>query len=728
MPSSANDPRDEREAESVPERVPTKTPGLLFALPKKEALTKRLTDVLDAIKATAIFDDSKPRDRFLVAFRSLVDLVMRTADRGRVFTDHLQLDNDIADLTPALLELGNEFDAQTIFERARQARQLAWSVNFRSANATEFRAARQAWLLSCFWNSALIELWATNRPNAILDFIGYLVSTQAEIRYNDAQLLLLLRVSFSITRIGADEDLIPEQFLDSESDLLGGWLRYTIGLIFVRTGPGRVAPSRVTFDSRVPQDDGMRHAAILMSLWKSQNERAAAAVLLLEMGAWLQSRAARLVRLALQDDPNAIEVWTARIDQLALATRRVRVVRPNPWEPGCAKPLTVQHEAIALLAADVREHNYEALDGDLTLQGQYFHRRRVPTFVCSADFGPLGLFKLDAADRVDREKQSFDRFAQRLHPRFRASRCDTSIAVVTEPDDGRQFVKGLLTSYVFTEDETPRSLNDWLREHAPTTVGHVLTTLFMSALQPWYRNAVPGVVDLLDEFPIFQLDAISKLTNDLSRFHDISVSSTDGTEVTAGAKSVDWLLRLRAATTKKDNFGAYESFASDIQACRSYRSVVHGDLHLDNILVIGRTGSEYPCVIDFEATHEGYILKDFGRFVAASITRLFNWNEAETAWLLENAKRMALGQTTSSDPSDVSENTAKLAIGIAAIRQGIVAAWRSGTSPSDIEWCVTMAASLLPYARYPDTPRTNALLALKLSDQFVEQLSLPAGA
>jgi len=38
---------------------------------------------------------------------------------------------------------------------------------------------------------------------------------------------------------------------------------------------------------------------------------------------------------------------------MAARSKRVRVVRPNPWAPGTGKPVTVEREAIAVLAADV---------------------------------------------------------------------------------------------------------------------------------------------------------------------------------------------------------------------------------------------------------------------------------------------------------------------------------------------------------------------------------------
>lgn len=695
---------------------------LLFLRPNQVPLSARLSSILEEMRRPSAVIEQPPGNALgLTKFKEVLGAALAVADRGRVFTEFKHLDDDLAGLCSELETLNTACSAYEMFEWARQSRQLAKSIDFRSATPEDFRAARRTWLLACFWNSALISFWTTNRPNAILDFIGYLICIQAQFRYSDAHLLLLLRVSFGITRIATDENLIPLQFLRNGSDDIPDWVKYTVGVILVRAGPGRVLPSRVTYDPRLGTDGGFQHAPILLSQWVSPSDRAAAAVLLLEMGGWSAERACRLISQALPDQPPAVENWSLLVTSLAKSMDRVRVVRPNPWEPGSQKLLTVQREAIALLAADVRDRHYHALGGDLTLLGHHFHRRRVPTFVCKADFGPLGLFKLDALDRIEREQANFDRYAQRLHPRYRASRCDSSLSVVTEPDDNKQFIKGLLTSYVFTEDETPSSLNDWLKAAEEAEVKTVLDTLFLSALQPWYRHAVSGTVDILSEFPIFSESALERFFVDLASHHGINLRDQGDSGAHPGHRATKWVAAVLAAVRGQSSFGAIEVLASELQVTRTYRSVVHGDLHLDNILVIGRSGGEYPCLIDFEATHDGYILKDLGRFSSAALTRLFEWNASERVWLQNHGAALLLGGEASSSLPD-STNLRKLLLALQAATAGVLLAWRAGSRPTLGEWAVTLIASLLPYARYPDTPRENSVLALALADQLVIHL------
>jgi len=164
-------------------------------------------------------------------------------------------------------------------------------------------------------------------------------------------------------------------------------------------------------------------------------ERAAASTILLEIGAWEPADLSGCSEQVLSSSTAEFEVWSRQVEGMAARSKRVRVVRPNPWAPGTGKPVTVEREAIAVLAADVVDQHYQVLGGDISLRGHDFRERRVPTFVCSAEFGPLGLFKLDLADRIVREVANFAKYAQRLHPRYRASRCDHLRRLFTEPDD-----------------------------------------------------------------------------------------------------------------------------------------------------------------------------------------------------------------------------------------------------------------------------------------------------
>jgi hypothetical protein len=699
------------EPDGVTPSPPARRP--LFTAPPLRTLRERYEELLRHFPAGE-GDDNDAYKAAVAAFRDALTLIVKVGDEGRTFTEFAVLDSDLSELEPHILKLEQTDNPNTLQERSRQSRALAEAIDFGVATADDYRCSRAGWLLSAFWNSQLARYWPASRPNAAYDFLGYLSTLQAELRYSDAQFLLLLRVSFSICRIATHDGLMPYQFLSTFADRLPRWIQHAVGTVLATAGPGRVVPSRVGFDRRLVDLDRADYARTLLRLWRSDSDRAAAATMLLELGAWDAVRASRLIAQIFAPEETERELWDDLVTTMATRSSRVRVFRPNPWRPGTAKAITVERQAVATLAADVVERHYQVLEGDISLKGSDFSERRVPTYVCSVEFGPLGLFKLDGADRILREVEHFARFGQRLHPRYRASRCDQSKAVITEPDDAMQFVQGALTSYVFTEDETPRTFNTWFQKVSPQMSAALCAELFESALRPWYGHAASTTIDVFAEFPMFDEAAINRLINDCRKFHSI-VLSGEGADEYKG-RAVHWISSLLSYLAGEENSDASISkVGSELQTLRSYRSVCHGDLHLDNVLVVGRTGAEYPCVIDFEATQDGYILKDFGRFVAASFCRTFDWTAEERVFLMNGMAEMLLDWTIQETSTPPTEHTQALLGIVLAARRGILRAWQAGSYPTRIELAAALVGSFLPFARYPDTRRTNAELCLDLS-------------
>jgi hypothetical protein len=242
--------------------------------------------------------------------------------------------------------------------------------------------------------------------------------------------------------------------------------------------------------------------------------------------------------------------------------------------------------------------------------------------------------------------------------------------------------------------------------------------LFERALRPWYAHAVSATIDVFAEFPMFDRRAIARLERECREFHAIEI----GEDSTEGA-AVRWIKGLLDYLDgNAENEDGLAEIASELQVLRSYRSVCHGDLHLDNVLVIGKPGAEYPCVIDFEATHEGYVLKDFGRFVASVITRTYEWSSADRVELMRVLPYLLLRWDAVPTVDERHTGIQRICTAILAARNGIRLAWRAGSSPSTLELVAALVASLLPYARYPDTPATNASLALTLSAELVRSL------
>jgi hypothetical protein len=366
-----------------------------------------------------------------------------------------------------------------------------------------------------------------------------------------------------------------------------------------------------------------------------------------------------------------------------------------------------------VLASDVIHRTFPSIEGSISLNGTSFSRRRVPTFVCSAEFGPLGLFKADARDRIAREADNFVQYAQRLHPRYRASRSDKSIATISEPDDRIEFVAGLLTSYVFTEREAPRSFNDWFKEAALEDALALTNELFVEALRPWYDHATLGTVDILTEYDLFTRAGIDRLVLGLNVREDL----------TASRDSIAWLDRIVSWVDgeAQDHDDTVARIAARLQLCDTLRAVTHGDLHLDNILVLGKSGAEYPCLIDFETTGHAHLLRDSSRFVGALLFRTHEWTVDEVAMLRTGfPAALTSGDRTMADGE--TPRVTKVLSAVTAVWHSYITHWRRGAEPSALELAASLVCSFLPFARYPDTSATAANLALTMSADLIASL------
>lgn len=661
----------------------------------------------------------------VTAFEKRLRRVLAVGEHGRKFGGFASLESDLADITADLARLDVPTHPHERLERAQICRNLA-PVEFRMADGALYRTSRQCWLISAFWNSTLTDIWATNEEQFVYDILGYLTVLQAENRYatHIEGVLLLLRVSHLICRIASSDELLPSNFYE-KSGRIENWVRYAVGTVLAISGPGRVPPSRVRHDPRFVDERGEERSReefgqILLPQWHSQNDSEAASAVILELAGWKLSGAVRLLRTTLKGIAAESELWTRIVGEVLNRAARVKVLKPNPWaEVVQGKLITADTYALSILASDVIHRTFPSLESDISLNGTSFRARRVPTFVCSADFGPLGLFKADAKERVAREAENFMRFAQRLHPRYRASRCDKSIAAISEPDDRIEFVSGLLTSYVFTAREAPRSLNRWYQDTAPAAVMSLIDELFNDAVKPWYQHAMLGVVDITAEYPICARNGLLRLTEGLASRNDL-VSAKPSV---AAIKWLDAIMSWAEGNTSHTG-QQIEQQAADLQLCETLRAVTHGDLHLDNIMVLGKPGAEYPCLIDFETTGEAHLLRDFGRFSAAILFRTNDWTPSQAEEI-----RKAFSQGTQGKPDALlnrqpheSAPVVKALDVINAVWRSYLQYWRAGAQPSDLEIVATLVCSYLPFARFPDTTAVAAALAMNIAGDLTKTI------
>jgi hypothetical protein len=687
-------------------------------------LARRLSDNLLRWRQVEGEERTNPQ---VVKFEARLRRLLDTGEEGRRFGDLALIEEEMSVIRTELNLLEIPTRPQDLLERAQLCRNLA-AIDFRSADAALYRGSRRSWLVAAFWNSCLAELWATNEEQFVYDVLGYLTAIQAEHRYaiHDEYVLLLLRVSHLICRIASCDLYVPMNFYENFGSIKP-WIRYTVGTVLAISGPGRVPPSRLNNDPRFVDDNGQERdrdefGEILLSQWRAPDEREAACAILLELAGWELIGAGRLLRTILRDlgseDEYGYEIWWTALNAVTRRARRVKVLRPNPWaSASVGKLVTADTHALAVLASDVIHRTFPSLDSNISLNGTSFRQRRVPTFVCSADFGPLGLFKADARERIAREADNFVSYAQRLHPRYRASRCDKSIATISEPDDRIEFVGGLLTSYVFTEREAPRSLNNWFQSDRREVVLELIHELFHEALKPWYQHATLGVFDILSQYELFTQAGLERLTNELAT--RAALGTDDVPAICWLRDIVNWVTGVLETTDP-----AIEDQAARLQLCETVRAITHGDLHLDNVMVLGKDGAEYPCLIDFETTGDAHLLRDFGRFIGAVLFRTYDWSGQDADQIRRSISAGAVrdGSAFAHREDDEADEVAKALDVVNEAWSSYVQYWRGGSRPEALELVAALVCSFLPFARYSDTKDRCARLAVDVSNDLVTSL------
>jgi hypothetical protein len=459
----------------VDARTPSEDSGIGHAAkddrrPTEDSLAddtrQKWAEMLARWRATA---DSGPAiGQTVIELTQFADALIRRVPSA---VEHLAplLREDFESVHEELEGIGRPANPTAILDRAAEARGLTMG----RGNPVDEATLRKRWLTVATWNFSLWRDsgWGTNRPQVIIDLTGYVQAFQFHRRYRDDSRELLIAATELATNFLIDVDHLPSLVYE-RVPFLSEWIKHSVGTFLLLSGPEPIAPSLSRYDSRVGRHDRLRWAEVLLGLWRvDQTKRLSACLGLLGLSGWNGLRLRRLLELVFRSSAtpvvDGIDFWADAAGRLLESTRWVRIAA-NPWAPRDAIQATslstdeeaaqvsIPNTVLKAVAAEITSSETPS-----TIQGALFRGRRVPTYLCVNDFGPFGILKVDIEDRVHREKRNFDAFAKRLHPRHRASECIEGQSLISDHSTSFRH-KAILTSYVFTEEDEPRTLAEWL--------------------------------------------------------------------------------------------------------------------------------------------------------------------------------------------------------------------------------------------------------------------------
>jgi hypothetical protein len=681
---------------------------------------------------------------------------------------------------------------RSIWLRAVNARRCCLSDQTNDADLvdpSEKAEVRIRWLASGTWNFALQQVWKTNLHQVVTDVLGYLSALQIQTRYNPDEREMLLAATELIPLLTLnlrDTELQKVQFVHQ-------WLRHSVGTHLLVGGPEPAMPEDSKFDRRVQDPNAPnRHlgrenwAVHLLTEWateKERDKRTSVALALLILSGWNTERVDRMLTILFHNPyaagPTAAqtqrvkEVWQAEVSKMLATSRAVHVVK-NPWlvASSVSNSLSTSERDASVQLPD---RVLKAVTGELfddqpstVLNGAPFRDSRVPTFLCHNEDGAFGVLKIDAVDRVRREKHNWDEYAKKLHGSYRASECLVGTTVVTNSSSGEGY-QGIRTSYVFRRRDVPKTLTGWLRERKVEDPGPVLEELFVEALRPWLSNARRRVGDLRTEYPVLRPSSFERTIfgpardsgTELASFRLPEVAETfgvpdgldwrhptlapllEGSALGAGAlaEAFDYAprtnplwLAAQVGEVPGDD-GETPALVDSLLhhpdhglTTTSYLSCTsHGDLHGDNVLISGDDPTRPQLhIIDFETTHIGHVCKDFARLESALWSRVFTWQPEQLkglrTWFVEALAGPSLWDPQV--PEDVDPEVRSTLLAVRKLRTILKKCEQPLWPMHDSEYQWALFASLLPFARYPDSDAPdNRFLAFLFAADVAEALT-----
>ncbi|MFD0371512.1 phosphotransferase [Streptomyces sp. NPDC059071] len=650
---------------------------------------------------------------------------------------------------------------------------------------------RLRWLVSAVTNHLMWNVedgLLTNRPHVLHDLMRYLGSIiSSDMRFQDSARDLILDCVEIQVRVTTE---IPSVFLDKYFRLRPYTLA-SVGTYLMLAGPNPPLPQDSDHDPRVwHRVDGtpvraqrMDWPEILLRQWRDDEHRKGACFALASAAGWNETRAQWLLhtlfaRSTHPDRDTDRDLWLRDVSELMTSAGKVRVAT-NPW--GYEKSGTDRGSAITsddagrlrvpstVLQAAVAQG---LSPGEvITVHGNLFAGRRMPTYLLTNRYGPLSVLKIDQRDKVLREVHNFRRFAKRLHQNNRPSECE-SHAMEMYLGDNSEPLRAIETAYAFEEGESPSTLSDWIRTADPKDATAIVEKLLLTTMKPWIAHSRRDRIDLRAEYPVFRpAPALNKQSParwaaiELNAIISKRVHEELQTTFTADDPALGpWAGSAPGLTAALERFpagvepvnpfwfaaelaeigsGAFsdilDSFDIGLLDFDTTLTLSHGDLHLDNVLCTLGGDQPKPVLIDFESAHDGHVCKDLARLEASLLCQVFEWDgdaaSRVAGWVAEVLVRPQPPSTAplqSATPPDLLPAVdgdrslgadERLVLAVSRRIREIAIGCGQGHWPIKAdEYHLALAGALLPMVRYSTMSLMQRRFALTLSTLITSAL------
>lgn len=677
----------------------------------------------------------------------------------------------------ALFPKGLPQERQDLEALAQRMRRFA----FDGRTPEERRERRVRWLVSATTNYRVWKMPGgipTNGPQVLIDLMGYIGAIlSSEKRYQDSARDLLLDCTEAQVCIAHS---LPPVVL-GRFPYLRSWLLASVGTYLMLSGPNPSRPQDSYYDERVYSDQaahrGLHRAQreewpeILLRQWRHGESLKGACFAVASVSGWDGMRAQWLVECIFDsshDDRKELDktFWRQAVDELMSAAGKVRVAT-NPWsheEAGLSRGSVITSDDAGRLRIPspvLQAAVAQGLSpGDvITVHGNLFKGRRMPTFLLTNRYGPLSVLKVDHRDKVVREVGNFKRYAKRLHQSNRPSECASHAMEMYLGENGDP-LRAIETAYAFEEGEQPLTLSSWVKGADADDATTVVDRLLLNTMRPWLAHVRRDRIDLRSEYPVFRpAPASDKQFPDtwakveLARITDERVLSELGARLTTKERIVgDWGLKATGLLEAMDHVGGdaelinplwfaaelaevgsgaltsvIDSFQIGLRDFDTLLTLSHGDLHLDNVLCT--SGGDVPktVLIDFESAHYGHVCKDLARLEASILCQVFTWSEEAAARIAtrvaQGCFRSEWGLTVEAEDEDVLTDEERVALSVTRRIRRIAEGCGQGHWPIRTEeYQLALAGALIPMARYTTMSVQQRWFALTLSTVLTSAL------